>query len=243
MLLPSPQADPTLRYGPPEFTALYNASLNGHAELVELLCSTPGVDVGALTVDGVSPLYAACQNGHAACVEVLLSANTMTSDVLELALPAKHGGHRALHVASQSGHPEVVQMLLSRAKVSVEPRTTDDGTTPLMLALYMAGRGSGPWHMLCVQWLLRAGASLQTTDAAGKVALEYCPREWQDAVHTAQVEYAEGELSGGPDWLLQATGKWRGTASPTPDTLEHRPGACERLGGAFKGVACAPCLG
>jgi hypothetical protein len=114
----------------------------------------------------------------------------------------------------------------------------DDGTTPLMLSLYMAARTPGSRHILCVQGLLRAGASLQAVDAAGKSALEYCPREWQDAVHTAQIEYAEGELSGGPDWLLRATGKRRGAGSPAPGDTEEQTALCERLSDALKCGGC-----
>jgi len=101
-------------------------------------------------------------------VDVLLSAPSMTTELAERPIPASLGGHTALHVACQGGHVECVYSLLDRMRVAIDPKTEGEGTTPLMLCLYLAARTPGVRHLQCAQLLLKAGASLALRDANGR---------------------------------------------------------------------------
>ena len=125
-------------YGPACFTALYNASLYGYVEIVELLLrfnATPSV----LTCDGLTPLYVASQEGQVECVDALLAAKAMSLELADQPLPPALGRHTALHAAAQNAHDEVVQRLLQYG-VAVDPVAGEKETTPLMCCLYMAAR-------------------------------------------------------------------------------------------------------
>jgi ankyrin repeat protein len=194
-------ADPHVRLGPPEFTCLYNAALNGHTRVVDMLVER-GASPAALTVDGLSPLYAAAQEGHLGCVHALLRSRLMTKQVADLKLPPKLGGHTALHAAAQGGHSHVVRALLAYG-ASADPPTTDDGSTPLMITLFVGARVGGTAHLRCAQALLRGGASLQAVDASGRNALAWVPSEW----HAMLREYARG--GGSDDHLVARVVKLR----------------------------------
>ena len=162
---------------------LYNAALNGHAKVVAVLCDA-GADCGATTCDGLTPLYAACQHGHTSTIIELLRARSMNRTVAELPLPVRLGGATPLYVASQRGHHEAVERLLG---YGAAPDATAEGSTPLMIALYMASSvpGASEAHLLCVEALLHAGASLDAIDANGRTALGWAPPGWHAALRRA----------------------------------------------------------
>ena len=53
--------------------SLFDASQNGHAEVVSMLLAKEGVDVNQTKNRGVTPLLIASQNGHAEVVSMLLA--------------------------------------------------------------------------------------------------------------------------------------------------------------------------
>jgi ankyrin repeat protein len=198
-------------------------ALNGHAAVARLLVehcdagAPPGTSTGATrptpfaatpTADGLAPLYAACQGGHDGVVDVLLSAPSMTTELAERPIPVSLGGHTALHVACQGGHVECVYSLLDRMRVAIDPKTEGEGTTPLMLCLYLAARTPGVRHLQCAQLLLKAGASLALRDANGRSALDMAPAEWRDPLLAYRyAQNGRGAGSSGEDALLVALGR------------------------------------
>ena len=105
----------------------------------------------------------------------------MTPAIANVA-PRALGGATPLYVCSQTGCAEVVDQLLRYSGLSVECRMQADGSTPLMIAIYMASRSAGVEHMRIVEHLMQAGASLQTKDHFGRTALDWAPPEWRAAL-------------------------------------------------------------
>lgn len=143
---------------------------NGHYEVVALLLEH-GATVTQLTDEGFSPLYISAQNGHMDCVVLCLGASSMTKELADLG-PKEIGGATALYIAVQNGHPDCVHQLI-KAGVNVDP-VTDAGSTPLMIALYLADVYGDKPHIDCARLLLEAGASLDIKDKSGRNALGWC---------------------------------------------------------------------
>jgi len=55
------------------WTALHDATCNGHLEIMRFLMSSPGINVNAQTEAGSTPLFLACSSGHLASLKLLLS--------------------------------------------------------------------------------------------------------------------------------------------------------------------------
>jgi len=125
-------------------TPLWDASMHGQAEIVQLLLRA-GADANYVRPhDGFSPLHLASQNGHSEVVQMLLAAgaNVNASDTLGVATP--------LHVAAQNGHEHIVQLLLGAGALVDKPVL--GGVT----ALFGASQNG---HSDIVALLLEAGAN------------------------------------------------------------------------------------
>ena len=190
-------AKPSQSVGPQLFSPLYNAALNGHANVVRFLCDSDA-DVSARTASGMTALYAASQEGHAECVQALLGAKGMTQAIANQALPAELGGATAVYVAAMAGHAEAVHALLEFG-VTVDVRTGAAGSTPLQIAVYMGGAQrqkqavAGRDYLTVAAQLLRFGASIDLPDTAGRTAIDLAPVEWQASLR----EYALARGAGG----------------------------------------------
>lgn len=124
-----------------------------------------------LTDEGFSPLYISAQNGHMDCVVMCLGASSMTKELADLG-PKEIGGATALYIAAQNGHPDCVHQLI-KAGVSVDP-VTDAGSTPLMIALYLADCYGDKPHIDCARLLLEAAGSVDVKDKSGRTPLDWC---------------------------------------------------------------------
>ena len=91
--------DLLLRSAPVVLPALFAAVQGGHAEVVELLATSPDVDVNRCLANGCSPLYKAASLGHADCAARLLDA--------QAAVDAPANGSSPLLVAAAQGHAAV----------------------------------------------------------------------------------------------------------------------------------------
>jgi len=107
------------------YTALMQAALNGHAEVVNALL--PVSDARAVCgAIGETPLMLAAQGGHTTCVKALLPG----SDPLAR---TRSRGHTALTMAAEIGHRECVRLLLAVSDANAQPSPSLD--TPLMSAV------------------------------------------------------------------------------------------------------------
>ncbi|HEY6803066.1 MAG TPA: ankyrin repeat domain-containing protein [Pyrinomonadaceae bacterium] len=88
----------------PETEALLRAARDGHADAVQELLKTPGIDVNATDADGNTALLEAARFGHDHVARVLLAggANTKVRD---------KNGKTPLMLAVAGGHDEVVLAL------------------------------------------------------------------------------------------------------------------------------------
>ena len=140
-------------------TPLFNASANGHLEVVQCLLDADA-DKEKADNQGFTPLHIAAGHGHQAVVQCLLDAGADKET-------ADKDGATPLHVAAMQGHQAVVQCFLD---ASAGKETADkDGATPLHAAA-MQG------HQAVVQCLLDAGADKETADKPWRQSDGICDR-------------------------------------------------------------------
>jgi len=152
----------------PGFTPLYNAALNGHDEAVRLLVDA-NADPSINTDTGMAPLYAAAQGGFGDSLVDMLGSKLMTQAIADYA--GNGNGATALYIASQNGHFKCARELV-QAGVTVDPKMTSCGSTPLQLAIFIAQRDNDKPHRDIVELLLSNGASIDHKNNAGLTALE-----------------------------------------------------------------------
>ncbi|MBM3728067.1 MAG: hypothetical protein FJW40_21900 [Acidobacteria bacterium] len=185
-------------------TPLWNASLNGNAEMVKLLLDA-GAAVNAPLRKGETPLMIAARSGHTEVVNRLLA---------HAANPNARGprGQTALMWAASQGHTAIVTALI-RARADLHARSESwsqmmavpphgysgynrmiphGGQTALLFA---ARQG----HLEALRVLADAGANLNDADAWGVTATVFAAH----IGHTAMVEFL---LSRGADPNLAQAG-------------------------------------
>ncbi|MCJ1286827.1 hypothetical protein MMC26_006173 [Xylographa opegraphella] len=147
-------------------TALCEASLHGHSNIVNLLihegCSTNHADAESYTA-----LHHACHKGHLATVRSLVEAK---ADIEALGPQSK----TPLHLAAQVPHRNVV-MLLLQSNSNINARD-ENNQTPLHIS---AARG----NVEMCSYLLENGAQVDNRDSNSKTALQLaCEAGHYDAV-------------------------------------------------------------
>lgn len=147
---------------------LHAAALQGHADVVQLLCKHPGVDVNAMDAHGRAPLSCAVFNGHCDATKILLKAKGRGVDVntadkerftplvraawrgdikiikvliMDMNVDINKegpGGRNALHWAAHQGDYKIITALLKLGK-PLNINAEDDGKhTALQLAVFNA---------------------------------------------------------------------------------------------------------
>ncbi|XP_065831398.1 uncharacterized protein [Oscarella lobularis] len=109
------------------WTALHDASCNGHSSIVEYLVNNCALDVDERTNDGWTALMLACRGGHISSVQFLCS---VPCDVNV----KNQKGWTALHVASFNGRTDIVKYLVGKCAVNNVDEQAIDGSTALILA-------------------------------------------------------------------------------------------------------------
>ncbi|MGC8602967.1 MAG: ankyrin repeat domain-containing protein [Desulfomonilaceae bacterium] len=161
-------------------TALYEASLAGHADVVDVLLQHKALP-DATSTGGQTPLMAAAKNGNLDSAQLLITngANVNLSDTkgstaliqaaesghLEISRlllskganvnAADHNGDTALIQASKSGHLEIARLLLSKgANVNA---ANSNWRTPLLEAAYHS-------NLAIMRLLIENGANVNAAD-------------------------------------------------------------------------------
>eukprot|EP00981_Chlorochromonas_danica_P000063 scaffold27_cov182-Ochromonas_danica.AAC.6 len=112
-----------------ERTALHEACLSGHLEVVKLLLSNDQLNPNKQErKGGETPLRFACMGGYLDIVKLLLSDPRVNVNQTN-----KHGG-TALHRACYAGNVELVKLLLADGGVDHFNKGTELGSTPLLIA-------------------------------------------------------------------------------------------------------------
>lgn len=176
------------------YSALHAAQLKADVSITKALLSA-GAEVDARNKWGVTPLMTACFNGRTENAKILLDHG---SDVNA----RDNGGATALFFSMRMRKPETVRLLLSR-RANPNLSITDDGTTPLMMAIgkKQFGGPMGDWafskdHLAIVVDLLQSGADVDARDKSGETAL-------MKAARTGKVEIIAKLLDAGAQPQLQ----------------------------------------
>lgn len=140
----------------PGITALHEAAMYNHVEVVRLLCAY-GANCDARTSSGLTPLHGATLYRCYAAATVLLTCGAN----VELALSS---GLTALHLAAMKGNSEMVGLLLTHGASSSS--RSRHARTPLHWA---ALKG----HSEVAQLLLAHGADREARDTTGRT-----PYDW-----------------------------------------------------------------
>jgi inversin len=193
-------------------TALHLAAYSGHSEICQLLAQHGG-DINAVDGNGHTPLFRACERGNSNVVLVLLQHNAsvllmdgngqtclhwaasngsdfIVTTLIHNGIPVDavdDGGRSALHCASFAGSVACCSELVN-ANNTIVNQIDNEGVSPL----HWACAGG---HIDCVQFLLTAGANLNSMDYTGQqlTPLDYSIVENHQEV--AQYLIAEGALT------------------------------------------------
>lgn len=142
--------EPTLAYAKSKggFTPLHMASINGHAEVAEVLIDA-GTDINARNLEGVTSISKAVQGNYPELVRLLIEkgADVNLKD---------DSGTNPILIAEMEGYTNITALLLPVSDVNV---STAGGATPLHMA---ASRGLGD-----IQSLLDRGAMVNVADNRG----------------------------------------------------------------------------
>ncbi len=140
-------------------TALVIAAEKGHIETVQVLLTTPGINIDAANnKDGSTALMFAAQNGHTNIV------NTLIDKGADVNAANNKYGSTALMFAALCGNTEIVNNLIDKdANVNA---TDKDGLTALMIT---AATG----HVDIVQILLDKGIDINAADHGNFTALMF----------------------------------------------------------------------
>ena len=140
--------------------ALYNASENGHLEIVKILINA-GVDVNLPVENGLTPLHISSHKGHVEVVEALIKAGAKVDSKIS-------DDKTPLHISSHEGHVKVVEALI---KAGASPNfARKNGATPLHIA-------SSKGYLEVVEALIKAGADPNLAQKDGITPLHIASQE------------------------------------------------------------------
>ncbi|KAL0257599.1 Ankyrin repeat domain-containing protein 16 [Diplodia seriata] len=188
-------------------TPLHLACQNDHHDVAHALLRA-GAYVNAADRDGLRPLHYLARHGRPPLVRLLRDAN---ADVEAQALHLL----RPLHDAARTGCPAVVEALLA-ASADVEA-TTDDGSTPLHLAVAATNDAAAT-----VAALLAARANVAASTAKNEQPLHLALRRGSVAVAALLLQHgadANARLRDGTVPLIQACSS-TAAAQDTLSTVE-----------------------
>lgn len=130
-------------------TALYEASKNGHEEVVKVLLSMTA-DVNRTTKSGLTPLHVASKNGHTSVVLLLLPRTNRAV--------VNHSGISPLHLAAECNRDEILEILIEagfNVNAQLSPNHCKMYEDRRSTALYFTVRAS---NVDAASMLLEAGA-------------------------------------------------------------------------------------
>ncbi|KAF4527058.1 hypothetical protein B566_EDAN001608, partial [Ephemera danica] len=166
-------------------TALHDAIGKENQEIVEVLCSVPGVDFTLRNKRGFNVLHHAALKGNNFATEKLLTRTRQLVDV------KKDDGFSALHLACLNGHEAIANTLIVQGQADLDLRNNRK-QTPLMLAVSQG-------HYGVVELMVMMKSSFYATDEDGDTALHLAimkmvtqpssenPISFSEAPHMSQI--------------------------------------------------------
>ena len=108
-------------------TPLIIASMKNHPSIIELLLSSPSLDINAKDGSGYTALYYACDRGNDRVAQLLIENTTS-----KLNLSILSGGWTPLHAAAHNNRVGCVQQVLRHPQAtSIIDARDEDGNTAL----------------------------------------------------------------------------------------------------------------
>lgn len=141
-------------------TALHDAIGKENAEVVELLCNAPNLDLTVRNNRGFNALHHASLKGNAVATRRILQLAPHLVDV------KKDDGFAPLHLASLNGHALVVEILVREGKANINI-LNNRKQTPFLLAVSQG-------HITAIEKLVDLGCDVLAKDEDGDNAMHLC---------------------------------------------------------------------
>lgn len=141
-------------------TALHDAIGKENAEVVELLCNAPNLDLTVRNNRGFNALHHASLKGNVAATHRILQLAPQLVDI------KKDDGFAPLHLASLNGHAAVAEILVREGKADINIRN-NRRQTPFLLAVSQG-------HAAAIEKLVNLGCDVLAKDEDGDNAMHLC---------------------------------------------------------------------
>jgi len=110
-----------------QFTSLFAACQNGHAEVVRRLLAVPKIDPNLMASQDVTPFFIACQENKVEAVRAMLESSRVDVN------SSQRDNVSPFFAACRRGNVAVIEALLREPRVRVN-QARGDGATPLLMA-------------------------------------------------------------------------------------------------------------
>lgn len=141
-------------------TALHDAIGKENAEVVELLCNAPNLDLTVRNNRGFNALHHSSLKGNEAATHRILQLAPQLVDI------KKDDGFAPLHLASLNGHASVADILVREGKADINIRN-NRRQTPFLLAVSQG-------HAAAIEKLVNLGCDVLAKDEDGDNAMHLC---------------------------------------------------------------------
>lgn len=141
-------------------TALHDAIGKENADVVELLCNAPNLNLTVRNNRGFNALHHASLKGNVAATHRILQLAPQLVDI------KKDDGFAPLHLASLNGHAAVAEILVREGKADINIRN-NRRQTPFLLAVSQG-------HAAAIEKLVNLGCDVLAKDEDGDNAMHLC---------------------------------------------------------------------
>jgi ankyrin repeat protein len=159
---------------------------HGHVDVVRMLIKLGSREWNQSNNNGIQPIHVAAINGHTQIVELLIEKGVPIDVVTK-------DGLTPLHYAASSTDTDLIKLLIRLGSLAIDQQTTDDGSTPIMMAAN--GYSCNEQCVKTVEFLLKLGSkSIDTAD-------EYSRTTINVAIHRDNAAMIECLIANGSRFL------------------------------------------